>query len=76
VPALAGHQPLDPLAADSNAVAAQLPMDAAGAIGAPGRFPDLIDVGDQAQVDQVTVTGLLGGSHPLVVGRLGDVEHP
>jgi hypothetical protein len=70
------HQPLDAFAADSDPVAAQLPVQPVGAIGESGRLPDLIHVGDQAEVDQVAVTGLLDLLHPLVVGRLGDVQDP
>jgi hypothetical protein len=46
------------------------------AIREAGRLPDLIDVAEQAEVDQVAVAGLFSLLSPRVVGRLGDVENP
>ena len=51
-------------------------MDAVGAVGAAGCFPDLVNVGDQAQVDQVPIAGLLSRSLPLVVSRAMGIDEP
>src|SRR4051794_741887 len=51
-------------------------MDPVGAVRAPGRLPDLMDVGPQSKVDHVPITGLLGLLDPLVVGRLADLQDP
>jgi hypothetical protein len=45
-----------------------------GAVSASGRLPDLVDVRDQAAVDQVPVARLFSLLDPLAVGRLGDAQ--
>ena len=63
MPALPGHQPLDTLTVGPDPVAAQLPVDPVSAVGAPGRLPDLVYVGQQPEVDQVPVTRPAGLTH-------------
>jgi hypothetical protein len=76
MPAVGGHQPLDPLAADPDPVAAQLLMDPVSAIGVTGVRPDLVDVRQQPKVDLVAVTGPAFLLDPPVVGRRGDLQDP
>ena len=61
---------------DPDPVTAQLPAHPVGAIGEPAGFPDLVDVGEQPEVDQIPVTGPLSPLDPLLEGRLGDVQDP
>lgn len=45
-------------------------------MGVPQGFPDLVDVQQQTHIDQVTITGLLGGPTPSAIGRLGNIQIP
>jgi hypothetical protein len=70
------HQPLHPLAADPDALAAQLGMDLGRPIGAAGVGVDAFDLLAKPDLLDVAQAGMAPALKPPVERRDGNLQHP
>jgi hypothetical protein len=73
---VSGHQPLHPLAADLDAVAAQLRVDSGRPVGPARTGVDRADLVKQPGVPASALARITLLGHPAVEGRGGDFQHP